>query len=403
MKTVPSPVPRETLREWADDRYGVMMDVQAGNGSVLRIYNDTLFPEISVLFVGEVAKFRDTVEICGMYDKRIGEFRFMSRQFSSIVDDISETERCPNSDESEKIYAEICHYAKEAVERRGYTFEQSGDELYAGLRQITQASLSDMIDYAALLTTRGEQDAVLDIRDLALEMLRFWRDRVYETYEKRYAAIEQQYTEKFDQAVQRAAKAEQPPVFNGKMAANLLNGLAIHANETADNEDAFSVWECCRLAKRLLDEYPQYKKIFRGSFTIDESERFTAFGSQDQEHLQEGLLLGRHVLIFNSPVPDGQIPDGWHSYHLAGRNLYHADKLTKAVPEDNYVGTVLSPHVLIRASYQSRQIQNQSMLYGGYVSLKEFCASYHLPQPDMSSTVPEPQEESMTMGGYAEW
>ena len=394
LKTEQSPVSRDKFREWAGDHYGIMMDVQAGNGSVLRIYNDDLlFPEISVLFVGESEKFRDTVEICGMYDKRIGEFRFVSRQLSSIIDGMSETECCPDSDESEKIYAEICRYAREAVERRGYTFEQSGSELYAGLRQTIQSGLSDMIDYAALLSARGEQDTVLDIRDLAHKMLYFWRDGVYETYEKGFVKIEQEYTEKFDQAVQRASETEQPPMFSNKKAANLLNVLAIHAEETTDNEDVFSVWECCHLAKRLLSEYPQHKEIFRGSFTIDESERFMAFGSQDQEHLEEGLLLGRHVLVFNSPIPDEQIPEGWHSYHLAGRNLYHADRLMKAVPEENYVGSVLSPHVLIRASYQSRQIQNQFMPYVGCVSLEKFCESYHLPQPDISSTFPEPQEK----------
>ena len=54
------------------------------------------------------------------------------------------------------------------------------------------------------------------------------------------------------------------------------------------------------------------------------------------------------------------------------------------MPESGYVGTVLSPHVLIRASYQSRQLQNQFGSYGGCVSLTEFCEKHHLPQPDVS-------------------
>ena len=44
--------------------------------------------------------------------------------------------------------------------------------------------LSAMIDYAAVLSARGEQNAVLDTRDLAIEMLYFWRDSIYHTYEK---------------------------------------------------------------------------------------------------------------------------------------------------------------------------------------------------------------------------
>ena len=153
-------------------------------------------------------------------------------------------------------------------------------------------------------------------------------------------------------------RSGQAPAFGSGKAYSVLRGLAVHAEEVTQNEDAFSVWECCRLARRVAGDHPDQFEVFNGDFTADYSERFTKFGSQDWEHLQEGWMLGRHVLVFNSPLPDGQTPEGWHSYHLAGRNLSHVDRLLKAVPEKDYVGTVLSPHVLIRASYQSRQFQN---------------------------------------------
>ena len=56
------------------------MDVYQGEDTVLRLYNETCFPEINVLCAGEAEKFTDTVEICGMYDKRTREFRFVSSQ-----------------------------------------------------------------------------------------------------------------------------------------------------------------------------------------------------------------------------------------------------------------------------------------------------------------------------------
>lgn len=392
---VHAPVSRKALQEWLEDRYGIFMDVYKGENTVLRLTNETCFPEINVLCVGEVGKFTDTVEICGMYDKRTREFRFVSNQLSSIINGISKEERCSDSDQSESIYAGICRYAKQAVEQRGYTFEDSTSELYAGLRQAVQTGLSAMIDYAAVLSARGEQNAVLDTRDLAIEMLYFWRDSIYHTYEKGLVGVERQYTGKFDQAVRLAERTRQAPAFSGEKAGDILQSLTIHATEVTDNEDAFSVWECCRLAKRLLEEYPQYKGIFCGDFTVDESERFMKFGSKDWDHLQTGSLLGKEVLVFNSPVPDEQIPEGWHSYHLAGRNFEQIDKLLKAVPENGYVGTVLSPHILIRASYQSRQIRDQFLCHYGYTSLAEYCQQIHLPQPDMSGIASVQQEGSV--------
>ena len=396
---------RDTLREWVEDRHGVYMDVRSEDDKVLRIYNETLFPESSVLFVGEAENFNDTVEICGMYDSRTQEFRFISDQLASIADGISETERWQGVHPSEDVYARISSYAKEAVETKGYRFQNEMDEQFAKVRQDAQSVLPVMAEYAAVLAARGEKDAVLDVRDLAVEMLHFWRDPVYMTYERGYEKVEQQYLQGFDQAIATAMESGQAPVFSGDKAHSILQGLAIHAEEVTQNEDAFSVWECCRLAKRVAKDHPDQCSVFNGDFTADYSERFTKFGSQDWQHLQEGWLLDRPVLLFNHPVPDDQIPEGWHSYHLAGRNLYNADRLLKAVPENGYVGTVLSPHVLIRASHQSRQLQNQFGSYGGCVSLTEFCEKHHLPQPDVSEIASGQQEQAalpqMGMGGMS--
>ena len=403
--TVQAPVSREALRKWVEDRYGIYMDVRSEDDKVLRVYNETLFPEVNVLFVGDAENFNDTVEICGMYDSRTHEFRFISDQLASIVDGISEMERWTGIHTSEDVYARISSYAKEAVETKGYRFQHEMSEQFVKIQQDAQSALPVMAEYAAVLAAHDEKDAVLDVRDLAQEMLRFWRDPVYETYERGYETVERQYLDRFDQAVVAAMESGQTPAFDSGKAQSILRGLAIHAEEVTQNEDAFSVWECCRLAKRVAIDYPDQCAVFNGNFTAAYSERFTNFGSQDWDHLQEGRMLGRSVLVFNSPLPDGQIPEDWHSYHLAGRNLYNADRLLKEVPESGYVGTVLSPHVLIRASYQSRQLQDHFGWYGGIVSLTEFCERYHLPQPDVSGIDFEQQEQTaapqMTLGGLS--
>ena len=402
-ETVQSPVSRKTLCARLEDQRGIFMDIQTNDGSVLTLYDDTLFPEISVLFVGDAEKFNDTVEVCGMYDKKAHEFRFVSDRLASIADGISDMERWTGPHTSEDVYARISSYAKEAVTVKGYRFESEMREQFAAVRQDARSALSAMIDYAAVLAARGEADAVLDTRDLAREMSRFWRDPVYDTYERGYEKVERQYLEQFDQAVSAAMRSGQAPAFGSGKAYSVLRGLAVHAEEVTQNEDAFSVWECCRLARRVAGDHPDQCEVFNGDFTADYSERFTKFGSQDWEHLQEGWMLGKYVLVFNSPLPDGQTPEGWHSYHLAGRNLSHVDRLLKAVPEKDYVGTVLSPHVLIRASYQTRQFQNHFGWYGGCVSLAEFCEKNHLPQPDVSGVAFGRQDQAaapqMTMGG----
>lgn len=340
-----------------------------------------------------------------MYDIRTRKFQFISDRLASIVDGISETERWQGVHTSEDVYSRISSYAEKAVTEKGYRFQNEMEDQFVEVRRNAQSALSAMIDYAAVLAGRDEADAVLDTRDLAQAILHMWRDPVYETYERGYEKVEKQYLERFDQAVSAAKDSGQPPSFDSAKAHCLLRGLAIHAAEVTENEDAFSVWACCRLAKRVVGDHPDQYGAFNGDFTADYEERFTKFGSQDWEHLQESWLLGRHVLLFNSPLPDEQIPEGWHTYHLAGRNLAHIDKLLKAVPESGYVGTVLSPHVLIRASYQSRQFQNKFGWYGGCVSLAEFCEKHHLPQPDVSGMSfgqqEQPSTPQMTMGGIS--
>lgn len=84
-ETAQSPVSRKTLCAQLEDQRGIFMDIRTDDGSVLTLYDDTLFPEISVLFVGDAGKFNDTVEICGMHDKKAREFRFVSDRLGGMT------------------------------------------------------------------------------------------------------------------------------------------------------------------------------------------------------------------------------------------------------------------------------------------------------------------------------
>ena len=371
------------------------MGVSQG-GSAWTVHNDTLLPEITVLFIGEAGKFNDTVEICGMYDNRTRAFRLVSDRLASIVEGIPASERWPGIHTSEEVYAEISRYGQKMAEENGYRYRDRTDALYAETQSRVRPALSALPEYAAVLAARGERNAVLDTRGLAAEMLHFWRDLVYLTYERGFEKVERQYLEGFDRAVSAAREAGQAPALDGEAAARIFLGPAIHAEAATENEDGFSVWECCRLAKRLAGDHPTRSGIFTGNFTADYSEQYSRFGSLDHAHLHEGFLLGRPVAVYNHPVPDSQIPRGWHSYHLAGRNIRNADLLLKEMPERDYLGTVLSPYVLIRASYQSRQIKEPFGMYAGYVSMEEFCERNGLPQPEQDMP-PEMKNGGMSL------
>jgi len=68
--------------------------------------------------------------------------------------------------------------------------------------------------------------------------------------------------------------------------------------------------------------------------------------------------------MFRDPVPEDAVPEGWYSYHLAGRNIMKADKLLTSVPEKNYIGTVLSPCRLMDAGQQ--ELQSQDLVIGAW-------------------------------------
>ena len=189
------------------------------------------------------------------------------------MDGLSKTEIYTGADTSEDVYEKIKQYAKKAIEEKGYQFKQPGSANHVESLRNARTALSAMAKYAEVLASKGEQSAVQDIRDLAWRMIYFWCDPVYLVYERGMEKVERQYMEQFDHAVAKSSASGHAASFSSEDAKAIFRGLAIHAEETTDNADDLSVWKCCRLAKRLGEDYPEEKELFRGKFTPNYNEQ----------------------------------------------------------------------------------------------------------------------------------
>ena len=393
-----APVTRKDFQEWAEAEYRLYENIRQTDGTVMTCTRHDLLPDVCALFAGSPENLRETMDLCGLYDKKLGEFRYINQKMASVVEGLSGRELWDRSKQGPNLLQLVTSYAKNAV-RQGYEV-YSYAKGYDELERTVRTGLNAMTAYAGVLAARGEEDAVQDLRDLALSMQSFWQDPLYDVYEKAGARMERQYTEKFDRAVAAARESGQPPAFGAEKARAILRGLSVHAEEEAvGNGNLYSVWWCSRLAKRIWEEYPSVKTAFHGGFTIDTSERYTKFGSTDSGHLSTDRLLGQEVLVFNSPVPEEAVPEGWHCYHLAGQDIAQVDQLLSEVPAEGYVGTVLSPCALLADGEQSRGISKSFSVYYGETPLSEYCERNHLPEPDMSGIFPEQQAKTMEMGG----
>jgi len=393
-----APVSRYAFQEWANRDRHEDLYVRQASGKVLGFHRYDILPEVYLLFAGDPEHMYETMDPCGLYDKKTREFRFVNRTMSACVDGLSETELWNRNKQGPNLMQLVGSYGKNAVEQGGYKVDRT-DVRYDELRRTVFSGLNAMASYAGMLAAKGEDAAVLDLRDLALDMHPFWQDFLYSEYQKAGNKQERQYQEKFDGAVSLARESGKPPSFGIQKVSAMLKALRIHAEEELyGNENRFAVWQCSQLAKRLRSEYPFVRTGFGQNFPldVDYSERFTRFGCRDCEHLDVGQLLGQDVLMFSDPIPENAVPEGWYCYHLAGRNIMKADRLLTSMPED-YVGTVLSPCSLTDTGQSGLQL-----CLGSYenVTLTEFCEKLHLPEPDLSGIFPD-QRQTAGMGGMS--
>ena len=161
------------------------------------------------------------------------------------------------------------------------------------------------------------------------------------------------------------------------------------------------MWQCCRIARRLREDFAGQtvqSLILQGNFEIDESDRFMKFGSKDREQVMEGRLYQHPVLVFCDPVPAGQVPDGWHCYHLSGRNIEVSDRLWSVMPQHDYTGSVLTQADLIHTKRNMMRIDDRFKLSGELISLENFCERYGFRAEIFDRLFPG-QETVLSQGG----
>lgn len=292
-----APIARKDFQEWAGATYRLYEHIRQADGTLLDCTRYDLLPEVSALFIGSPDNLHGIMELCGLYDRKLGEFRFITKELAAIVDGLADQELWDRPTQGPNLLQLVTSYAQNAAER-GYEPEPYAEEYDKQVRAV-RASLNAMTAYAGVLAARGEETAVLELRELALDMRAFWQDAFYTVYEKAGTQMERQYAEKFDRAVTAARGSGQPPAFNTEKAHAILRGLSVHAEEEAvGNGNLYSVWRCSRAAKRLWDEYPSVKTAFRGDFTVDTRERYTELesagsaGLPETEQQRKGIEMG---------------------------------------------------------------------------------------------------------------
>lgn len=122
------------------------------------------------------------------------------------------------------------------------------------------------------------------------------------------------------------------------------------------------------------------------------------FGSMDRDHVLPGRLFQYPVLIFNEPVPAGQVPEEWYSYNLSGRNIRESDRMWNFMPKYDYVGSVLVPEKLVRTRRNMMRIDGRFTMDRETVSLESFCEQNGFQTDHLDRLFPEMETEQIQGG-----
>ncbi len=292
-----APIARGDFQVWAWNTYRLYGKIRLVDGSVLGCTKYELLPEVNALFIGSPENLHATMDLCGLYDKRLGEFRFITKELAAVVDGLAAWELWKGSRQGPNLLQLVTSYVEYAA-AHGYKTRPYMEE-YNQKAQTVQAGLDAMTVYAGVLAARRKAGAVLELRSLAMDMRAFWQDGLYTIYEKAGLKMEQRYAERFDRAVTTASESGQPPVFSAKKARAILRGLSVHVEEEAvGNGSLYAVWRCSHLVRRILIEHPRIRKDFCGRFEPDFRNQYTEFKSAgcislpDKEPPAKGMEMG---------------------------------------------------------------------------------------------------------------
>ena len=257
-----------------------------------------------------------------------------------------------------------------------------------------------LVEYAAVLAKNGGREFLPDLRDMVNEMLWVWAPEDAADSLQAPTALQKEYHKRINSAVKRRAAN-----ISAGQAKAIVRGLSIHAEEMNEQGHLLSIWQCCRLAKRLREDFTgqtEQELVLRGNFEVDESPRFMKFGSTDRSHVTEGRLLQLPALVFNEPVPAEQVPEGWQCYHLSGRNVQESDRMWNFMPRHDYTGSVVAQAGLIRTARNMMRIDGQFVMNREVVSLESFCQRHGFQVEKFDRLLPEmgmePAQGGMTLG-----
>ena len=259
------------------------------------------------------------------------------------------------------------------------------------------AAVAALLDYAAFLSKHGGKEYLPDLRDVIELMACTWAPEDFIHAFDEPTKVERETRKAFNAAVRRQAVAP----LTGEQAEVIVRGLSLQAEAMAEEGWLLPVWQCCRIAKRLREDFAGqtvHPLIMQGNFEIDESDRFMKFGSLDRGRVMEGRLCRHPVLVFNEPVPAGQVPVGWHCYHLSGRNIEVSDRLWSVMPRHDYTGSVLTQADLIQTKRNMMRIDDRFKLSGELISLENFCERYGFRAEIFDRLFPG-QETAQSRGG----
>ncbi len=263
-----------------------------------------------------------------------------------------------------------------------------------------QAAISALIDYAAVLAQNGGKEYLPDLRDVVSGMAAMWapEDFIYSFNEP--TRMQREAAKQITAAVRKRTCT----AITGEQASSIIRGLSIHAEVLEKEGYPLAFWQCCRLARRLREDFTgptSQPLVLQGDFIPDESERFVRFGTTDRDHIMHGQICRHPVLIFNEPVPAEKIPEGWHGFHLSGRNIRDADRLWCFRQPNDYTGSVLSQMDFLPGKRRMMRIDGQFTAFRDLISLEEFCRQSGFQPQDFDRLFPEmamePAQGGMTL------
>lgn len=127
---------------------------------------------------------------------------------------------------------------------------------YQAYKATMRRCISGLTGQAARLTAQGQEEGVSQLRRLCIEIAEFWGLTEDDTPQG-YQAMAEQIGSIFDHAVSAARDLSYAPELSEQAKQDILDGLALYAQEMRDNDEKLEVWavECEILAEELEEQW----------------------------------------------------------------------------------------------------------------------------------------------------